>query len=108
MDKILTGDWVTLNERIARHSRRARAHRDVIDNVASRVLTAGSWARISTLVPDASLVPWAIVVEHALWPTASVRIALVIGKAGTDAVGTLSVGATRGRVARVGLLGLWR
>lgn len=102
-----SGDWVTLYEGIAGHTRRARANWDVIDNVAASVLTAGPWARISTLVPDASFVPWAIVVEYAFRPAARVRVALVLGKTGTDPVGTLSVGTTRGRVARISLLRFW-
>lgn len=86
------------------HSRRARAHRDMVDNFTHSVRTAHTRARIYTFVASTSSVPRAVVIKDTFWPTAAVRISLIFRQTCADTIPALSVGAARRRVARVGLL----
>lgn len=68
----------------------------MVDNVTTGVLTACTRARVGAFVPDAGLVPRAVVVEDALGSATGVRVALVFRQTGADTFArALSVGATR-------------
>jgi hypothetical protein len=49
---------------------------DVVKNIADSVDTASSWARVFTLLVDASFVRWTFAVENTLRPTGEVGITL--------------------------------
>jgi hypothetical protein len=74
------------SEWIALVSLRARADRNVVDNIANGALAASSNARILALIPQASLAPVTLVVEHALRAAALVRISEMLRDAFADGV----------------------
>lgn len=74
------GEWISLV------SLRARADRNVVDDIANGSLATSSNARVLALVPEASLAPVALIVEHALRAAALVRISEMLRDAFTDSV----------------------
>jgi hypothetical protein len=73
-------------EWIALVSLRARADRNVVDDIANGALAASSNARILALVPQASLAPVTFVVEHALRAAPLVRVSEMLRDAFADGV----------------------
>ena len=82
----------------------------MIEDAAFGVKSARAGARVAALIVQAGFRTFAIVVRHALWPTAGVRIAEVLGqadaRAGAVAFAADGVRSARRRIARVsGTLG---
>jgi hypothetical protein len=99
--KIRTLVGRTLDKRVSSHALRTRAHRDVIDHVTDSVLAASSRTWINAFVPDTSLVTRTVVVDDALWPTATVRVTLVLGQACALAIVALCICTARRWIARI-------
>lgn len=78
--EIITGlsNRIAVSEGIAGEPRHASARWRVIDHLADRVLTTGSWTGILTLGTHASHVRHAVRVHGALWPTSFVRISDIV------------------------------
>lgn len=76
----------------------------MIDHPTRGILTAGTWARINTLVVQAGLAAIAVGVRHAFGSAGNVRIAEVLRqtRARSDAVTFVAHGvrATRGWITR--------
>jgi hypothetical protein len=73
----------------------------VVDHVTDGVLAASSRTRINAFVPDTSLVTRTVIVDDALWPTAIVRVTLVLGQACALAVVALCICTARRWIARI-------
>lgn len=84
--------WEARDEWASGHSNWTRANGYMIGNGAQCTLTANSHTRVPTLVPQASLIPVAVAVQHALGSTTEVRIALVLWQALASAIQATSVG----------------
>lgn len=56
----------------------AHADRVVVNHLALGIISARSHARIFTVVVDASLARWAVLVEYALWMACQVRVSVII------------------------------
>lgn len=82
----------TLKSRFAYVSRRTRTDCVVVDHLADGVDTASVHTRVSTLLVEAGLVTWTVLVDNALWVDAA-------GNAVDDS--TLAVATTWRRVARI-------
>jgi len=73
-------------ERISGVALRARAHWDVVDDVANGALAAGSNARVLALVSQTSLASVALVVDDTFWTAALVGVSKVLGNAFADGI----------------------
>jgi len=62
---------------ISSESLLAHADRIVVDHLALCIISTSSNARIFAMVVDASLVRWAVLVEHALWMAGQVGISVI-------------------------------
>lgn len=82
----------TLESRFAYVSRRTRADCVMVDHLADGVDTASVHTRISTLLVEAGLVTWTVLVDDALWVDTA-------GNAVNDS--TLAVATTGRRIARI-------
>lgn len=94
--------WFTSSQGIANGPRGARAHGNVIDDVALGTATAGlQSARICALVVDAGQVVGAIVADQTLRSTALIRIAEELGVARANPLVALCVWTAGRWVTRV-------
>lgn len=100
--------WSTLHECISGHSIRTTAHRNVIDHLAQCILTARARTRIYTFATNTGPIPSAVRVQDALWPAASVRIALVLWQTCANTVLALRISPAGRRIARIIIDGLRR
>lgn len=98
--------FATVSERIARVPGQATAGRHVIDHLADRVLTAGTWTGVLALESHAALAGDTVRAYHALWSTAFVRVSKVPCQAGAGAC-SVSLFAKRVCSARGWHAGLW-
>jgi hypothetical protein len=89
----------TLNKCISTHSCRTRAHWSVIYHIANSVLSTCSRTRINAFISDTRLVSRAIIAYDTFRSTTRVRIALILRQTSTYSVRTLSIRATRRRIA---------
>lgn len=100
----LTWDGETSGERVSCETLATATNRTVVDHLAAGVETARPWARINTLLIQACSVLGAFRAHHTLGSTAR-RTTDVTGQAGAHALSvdllTLTVGPTRGWVARI-------
>lgn len=76
-------------------------HGNVIDNIADGVLATCARTGIETLAAQTGLVTRTVRVEHTLWTTAGVGIAMELGQAAADTVVALGIGATWRRLAAI-------
>jgi hypothetical protein len=87
--------WSAAGEGVSFVSRWTAASRDVIDDVANCVLSAGTDTRIDTFEVAARPVGGTIGVHGALRSATSVRISLVLRQARAGAISALTIGSTR-------------
>lgn len=67
----------------------------MIQDIAKGVSAASAWTRVHALVADAGSGLGTVVVQNALWPATSVRIALIVWQTGARASVALGVWSTR-------------
>ena len=73
--------WSALDERITRIPLWTAAHGNVVDYLASGVLSASAGTWVHALLPNTGLVPRTIGAQNALRPTTHVRVSLILGRA---------------------------
>lgn len=78
----------------------------MIDDVALGAEAASPWARVATLLLDASAIGGAVAVQHALWATLDVGVATVLGSTGANPVVAQGVLTARRGIALVSDYGL--
>lgn len=92
----------TVDERIASVALQATANGYVVRDIALRVLSTNSWARIHALLVQASLGGRAIGTQSTFRAATGVCVAVVIRQATADSVPALGIGTARLQVARIG------
>jgi hypothetical protein len=97
----LTGHGSAFDERVSGIAGKTTAHRNVIDNIATRVRTARAGAWIDALVAQTCFVSVTFHASHAFRPTTVIRITLIFGKASAYAISAFSVGSARRWIARI-------
>lgn len=100
----LNSNWSAGNKWVAWSAFWTGASWNMIDYIASSILSTGTWAWIYTFLITASFVPGTIRVHCALWPATRVRISKVVSLTRAHAVVTIGIGSTRWGVAWIGLL----
>ena len=87
--------WIAIDEWISNKALVATAHRHVIDNLASCILSARSRARVFTFLSDTSLIPGAVLTDDALRSAALVRISMIFWNASARSVSAVGIGTAR-------------
>jgi len=87
--------WLTQQERISSVARRAAAHWDVIDDVATRVTSACAWTRIHAILIDARLDAGTFGIHCAFRSAVRVRISEVVGETSAHTFVTRRIGSAR-------------
>lgn len=100
---LLTRYWSALHKWISRCALWATAYRYVVYNVACAPLATRSRARIGAFVSDTSPVSRTVHTQYTFRATTGIRVPLVFRQASASSIPTLSVWATRRRVAWIGL-----
>jgi len=85
----------TQEERISGIARRAATHRDVIDDVATRVTSARAWTRIHAILIDARLGAGTLGIHCAFRSAVRVRVAKVVGETSAYTFVARRIGSAR-------------
>lgn len=93
--------WSTQKERISGITRRTATHWNVINNVAACITTACAWARIYTVLINASSGTRTIWIHCAFWPTIRVRIPEVVRQTSAYTFVAFCVRPTRWRITQI-------